>query len=151
MTRRRTQHAAPRGVGLGERANHRARELIGGGVTADVAGEMPALSVHVMDGALNAICRGALAYMPQHEDRREHQGGGIRDIPAGDVRGAAVDGLEDGAPLAEIGAGYETQPAHEARGQVRDDIAVKILEQEDVELLGLHHELQAAIVDDDLA
>src|SRR2546422_980320 len=63
---------------------------------------------------------------------------------------APVHRLEDGVARAQVGARHEAEPAHQARAQVGDDVAVEVLEQEHVELLRAEHELHAGVVDDQL-
>ena len=70
---------------------------------------------------------------------------------AGDVRRRPVHRLEERVFVAQIRAGHEAQPAYEARAKVRDNISVKVLEQQHIELLGAHDELHATVVDDHLA
>ena len=45
------------------------------------------------------------AQVAEHQDAAEDEGGGVGDSFAGDVGGAAVDGLEDGDVMADVGAG----------------------------------------------
>src|ERR1700756_5098727 len=59
-----------------------------------------------------------------------------------------MDGFKDRAFRAEIGTRHKAQPADERRTQIADDIAVKILKQQRVVLVGIHYELHARIVDD---
>ena len=69
----------------------------------------------------------------------------------GDVRGRAVYRFEDGALVAEVRARHQSQPADKCRAQVGDDVAVKIFQQQDVVLVGIHHQLHAGVVHDVLA
>jgi len=49
---------------------------------------------------------------------------GLRHALAGDVRGRAVDGLEDGAVLAVVPAGGQTEAADETGREIAHDVAV---------------------------
>ena len=79
------------------------------------------------------------------------QGGGVGEVLAGDVGRGAVDGFEDGAFVAEVGAGDEAETADEGRAEIADDVAVEILKQQRVVLVGIHDQLHAGVVDDVLA
>ena len=59
--------------------------------------------------------------------------------------------FEDGAVGAEVRARHQSQPAHERRAQIRDDVAVQVLQQQHVVLVGIHHQLHAGVVHDVLA
>ena len=52
---------------------------------------------------------------------------------------------------ADVGARRDAEPAHEAGGDVADDVAVEVREHEHVELLGALDELHAERVDEHLA
>ena len=54
------------------------------------------------------------------------------------------------ALLADVGARGHAQAADEAGAEVGDDVAVEVLEQQDVEARGVEHELHAGVVDDHL-
>ena len=89
--------------------------------------------------------------MAEHEHGGLQQRGGVGDVFAGDVGGGAVDGFEDGALDAEVGAGDEAEAADEAGAEIADDVAVEIFKQQRVVLEGVHDELHAGVVDDVLA
>ena len=57
-----------------------------------------------------------------------------------------MDSLKDGAVIANIGAGHETESANESRAEIRNDVAVQILHQKHVVLIRVHHELHAGVV-----
>ena len=78
------------------------------------------------------------------------EGHGVREVLARDVGSASVDGLEDRDVLADVGAGGEAEAADEAGAEVRDDVAVEVLEEQDVEAGGVEDELHAGVVHDDL-
>ena len=50
--------------------------------------------------------------------------------------------------LADVRARHDAEAADEAGAEVGDDVAVEVLEQQHVELLGSHDELHAEVVDD---
>jgi hypothetical protein len=67
---------------------------------------------------LDAPRRVALAHVLEHHRRREDQRRRVGLALARDVRRAAVDGLEDGALVADVGAGHDAEAADEARAEV---------------------------------
>src|SRR5438067_446296 len=50
--------------------------------------------------------------------------------------------------LADVGAGNNTQTAYKAGCEIRDDIAIQVFHQHDVELIRIHDELHASVIDD---
>ena len=54
----------------------------------------------------------------KHQGPSQHDGGGVGDALAGDVRGAAVDSFEQATMLADVGAGGHAQAADQAGTQV---------------------------------
>jgi hypothetical protein len=59
-----------------------------------------------------------------------------------------VDRLEHSAVLADVRTGSDPQAADESGGEVADDVAVQVGQDEDVVQLRLLHELHAHVVDD---
>src|SRR5208337_5630440 len=70
---------------------------------------------------------------------------------SGNVRRGTVHGLENGAFMAEISAGNEAKTADQSRAQVGNNVAVEILQQQHVILVGVHHQLHAGVIDNVLA
>lgn len=64
--------------------------------------------------------------MPQHHAGGEEEGGGVGQVPAGNVRGGAMDGLENGAVAANVAAGGQAQATNQAGAQIADNVAVQI-------------------------
>ena len=52
--------------------------------------------------------------------------------------------------FAHVRAGYEPEPADQARAQIRDDVTVEVFQHQDVELRGTADQLHAGVVDDQL-
>ena len=61
-----------------------------------------------------------------------------------------MDGLEHGRALADVAPGNHPQAADEAGAQVGNDVAEQVGGHDDVELFRPHHQLHAAVVDDQL-
>src|SRR6266404_3511191 len=59
-----------------------------------------------------------------------------------------MDCFKSRPQLANVCSRNETKTADEAGAKIRNDVAVKILKQHHIKLLGPHHELHARIVDD---
>ena len=88
--------------------------------------------------------------MREHQDGGKHHRSGIGDAFAGDVGRGAVDGFENGVRVAHVGAGDDAESADQTRREVRDNIAIQIRQQKNVEGLGTHHQLHGSVVDDQL-
>src|SRR6185503_4715536 len=71
----------------------------------------------------------------------------IGDALTRDVRRRSVHRFKHRALLADVRAGNESQAADKTRAKIGNDVAVKILEQHDVKLLGTHHQLHTRVVD----
>ncbi len=70
-------------------------------------------------------------------------------IPCPAMSGAEPWTASNTAPCSPIfAAGCEAEPADQTGAEVGDDVAVEIFQHQHVELLGPHHELHAAVVDD---
>ena len=58
---------------------------------------------------------------------------------------------KDRALMAEIRARHKAKAADKRGAEIADDIAVEILKQQRVVLIGIHHQLHAGVVDNVLA
>src|SRR6202007_1999717 len=116
-----------------------------------VASKRLVRAVHAVDGSFHTISGFLLAQVAQHQHSGKQDGGGIGEVAPCDVRGRTVDRLEDGAAVAEVRARHQAQPTHKGRAQVGDDVAVQVLEQQRVVLVGMHHQLHAGVIYDVLA
>ena len=74
------------------------------------------------------------AHVLQHHDGRQEQGSGVGEALAGNVGGGAVDGLEDGALVANVARGRQAETADEAGAHVGQDVAVQVGQDEHLEL-----------------
>src|SRR4051794_5439036 len=103
---------------------------------------------HLHDRVVDSFRRSHFAEVLQHQHGGFEQRQRIRLVLAGNVGRAAVYRFEDRAGFADVRAGDDAQPAHESRGEIGNDVTVEIFEQQDVELLRVHHHLHAEVVDD---
>src|ERR1044072_4740847 len=142
----RRRHLPCLNAGSAHRLYDGLRELVCAGGAADIARAHLPVGVDLEHGLLYPFGGVALAEVAEHEDAGLEQRGRVGDTLTGDVWGGAVDGLEDRAQFADVRAGDETKPTDETRTQVRNDVAVEILKQHDVELLGAHDKLHAGVV-----
>src|SRR5260370_10254417 len=133
------------------RLNYRVGEFRGGGGAADVARKFAAVAVDLVNRVADLQSRLVLAKMAQHEQCGSQDGGGIGDVFPGNVGCGPVYGFKDGALVAEIRAGDKAEAADQSRAQIGKNVAVKILHQQDVVLVGVHDQLHASVVDDVLA
>ena len=78
-------------------------------VPAEVARHVLAFLQHRGDRVPHPVARLLLADVVEQQGAREDQRDGVRDVLARDVGGAAVHRLEDGALLADVGAGGEAR------------------------------------------
>src|SRR5918994_4735912 len=95
-------------------------ELLGRRASTQVAGAYVVLHDRGDDGIPDPLGAIQLADMVQHHGGRKHLSGGIGQTLARDVRSAAVHCLEDGRLSADIRAGRQSQPSHQARDLVTE-------------------------------
>src|SRR5437762_7095854 len=62
-----------------------------------------------------------------------------------------MDGLENSALMSEVRSRHEPKSADESGAQVRNDVTVEVLHEQNVVLIWIHHQLHAGVVDDVLA
>src|SRR5699024_9482920 len=99
-----------------------------------------------------------VAQMVQQQGDREHRGGGIGEVPAGDVRSGAVNRLEhrrEGAGGIDVAARGEPDAAADGRGEVGDDVAEEVVRDDHVEAGRVldqvdHHRVDVRVVHLDL-
>lgn len=120
------------------------------GLTAEVAREGLALGEGIEDGRLDAGGVLVQAHVSEHHDGAEEEGGGVGEALAGNVRGGAVDGLEDGALIADVARGGEAETADEAGAHVGENVAVEVGHDEDLVVVGggVGDHLEARVVEE---
>src|SRR5690242_1923756 len=124
-----------------ELAGNRFRHLNGRGLPADI-GRPHAGGERVCHRALQIPGRLGMAQLLEHQRAREHGRHRVRHALAGERRRRAVHRLEQaGAPGVEVGARREPQSTYEPRAEVRQYVAVEIVADDDLEPLGLAHQL----------
>ena len=62
-----------------------------------------------------------------------------------------MDGFKNGVLIANVRTGNKAQPPNESRAKIGDDVAVKILQQQYIVLIRIHHQLHAGVVHNVLA
>ena len=55
--------------------------------------------------------------------------------------------LEDCNIVSDIGAGHYSETAHQSCAEIGDNVSVKVLQQQDVELIWINHKLHTGIID----
>src|SRR5262249_59553929 len=95
--------------------------------------------------------RGSLAQMTEHQRCRENHSDRVGNVLTGNVRGSSVHRFKNRVAPSEVGARNDTETADEAGTEIRDDVTIKIFQQQDVELTRLQDELHTRIVDNHLA
>ena len=71
----------------------------------------------------------ALADVIEHHQRRQQQRRRVRKVLVGDVRSAAVHGLEDRESGPRFAPGHHAEAADQPGAEIRDDVAVEIRQQ----------------------
>jgi hypothetical protein len=123
--------------------------LAGLGLAAQVAGQSLALGQGVEDGLLDAVGVVVETHVPQHHDGAEQQGSGVGQVLAGDIRGRAVDGLEDGALVTNVARGGQAQAADETGAHVGQNVSVQVGHDQDLVVVRVRvgDHLQARVVE----
>jgi len=109
-----------------------------------------------VEGGLHALLEELGFGLPAEEF--EHHAGGkdraerVGDALSGDVGRGTVDGLEErGLAGVNVGGRCEAEAAGELRGEVRDDVAEKVVGDDDVELAGIADKFHGEGVDVEVA
>src|SRR6266511_5065221 len=92
------------------------------------------------DGPLQRGRGLALAEMVEHQAGREQRGDGVGPAGAGDVRGRAVDRLEQrrsGGPRVEVRARRGAEATGDGRAEVGQDVAEEVVGDDHVEAPGV--------------
>lgn len=105
---------------------------MGLGLAAEIAGEGLALGEGVEGGLLDPVGVLVQVHVPQHHQGAEEQGGGVGQGLAGNVGGRAVDGLEDGALVADVAGRGKAETADQAGAHVGQDVAVQVGHDQDL-------------------
>ncbi len=113
----------------------------------DVVGVQPLLE-GAQPGVLHSAGHLTLADVQQHLHGALQQAGGVGQVLPGAPRRRAVDGLEHGALLADVGRAGHADAAGDLRGHVGEDVAVEVGHHHHVELLRGVGQLGRADVDD---
>jgi hypothetical protein len=119
--------------------------------SSEIRGDVLAARKGAAYGGVDSL--GAIALPHPFEQHRagEHRGDGVGDPTAGDVRGRAVDGLENGRRLADVRARCDPQTTDEPCRQVAQDVAEQVGRDDHVEAARVACELHRAVVDDHVA
>lgn len=86
--------------------------------------------------------------MSQHHDGAEKERGGVGQLLAGNIGRRAVDGLEDGALVANVARGGQTKTANETSAHIGQNVSVQVGHDEDLVVVGngVGDHLQARVV-----
>ena len=117
-----------------QRREHSVCHLHGGRLAAEIRGEL-ALVDHAHERAIQLICFGDFAEMPQHQRHATDAAERIGDAFSRDVGRAPVHRLEHRrAPGPVVGARCEAETALQCRGKVGHDVAEQVIGDDDHEL-----------------
>src|SRR5271157_2805826 len=134
-----------------QRFDHSIGKLAGASGPADIAGEVLLLGIDLLDCRTDVVGRILLAQVTKHEDTRAKHRRRVGHVFSRNVRRRAVYGFEDGAFVPEVRARHQAKSSDERRAQIRDDVAVQVLQQQDVVLVRIHYQLHASVVHNMLA
>ena len=117
---------------------------------AEVARHRLAFADRRLERAADAPRALAVADVLEHHARGEHERARVGDALPRDVRRRAVHRLEDRAAESDVRARREPEPADEPGDLVGEDVAEQVRRDDDVEALGMQHEVHRHRVDDAL-
>lgn len=120
------------------------------GLSTQITSQRLALSKSVEDGRLDTDSMLLKTHMSQHHDGTEEEGGWVGKCLASDIWGGAVDGLEDGALVANVGRWGKTKTTDESSAHIRQDISVKVGHNQNLVVVWdwVGDDLQARVVDE---
>src|SRR5262249_37329382 len=133
-----------------QRANDFLGEVNRSLVSAQIARQRLTLGQNFFERGLYPFGDPAFAQVLQHQHRTLEQCSRICDSASGDAGSSPVNRFEDGDLFANVCAGRNAQPAHESSSKIRDDVSVKVLQQQNIKLVGVDHELHAGVVYDQI-
>src|SRR5690348_4092029 len=140
--------ASSRVVGAGlELAGNGLGHLAGGRLPADI-GRAHTRGKSVRHGALEVAGRLGVAELLEHQRAGEHRRHRIRDALARERRSRAMHRLEQAGPTGvQVGARGEPETADQTGTEVRQDIAIEVVGDNDLKPLGLAHHLHGEGID----
>ena len=123
-------------------------EILGRRLAAQVARQRLSFRQSIKGRTLDTVGVLVQAHVAQHHQRRQEQSGGVGEALAGDVGGGAVDGLEDGALVADVARRRQAQTADQASAHVGENVAVQVGHDENLVIVGngIGGHLQAGVV-----
>src|SRR6478735_4863104 len=137
--------------GAGQGLDDGIGDVRGGGVAADVAGQVAGAGC-LFDGGLDAAGFLVEAKVVQHQGCAGDRADRVADALARDVRGRAVHRLEHGREAAlrvQVCAGRQAEAAGQGRAEVGEDVGVQVGGDDHGEVFRVQDELGAHRVDQD--
>ena len=89
-----------------------------------------------------------LAEVVEHQARRKQNGGRVGQPLPRDVGGGPVHGLEHSRGYADVARGGETEPAHQPRYLIRENVSEHVLHNEHVETVGIQNQHHSGRIND---
>src|SRR5437870_9962662 len=117
------------------------RDSARGRTSPEIAGANPTLPQESFDRPLDATGGLLLPHVAKQLRARHDGRERVGEVLSRDIGGRAVHGLEERVAFAHVRAGYEPEPADQARAQIRDDVTVEVFQHQDVELRGTADQL----------
>lgn len=125
-------------------------ELVRLGLATQVTGQRLSFGKSIEGGLLDPVGVLVEAHVTQHHHGAEEQSGRVGEALASDIGGGAVDGLEDGALVADVAGGRQAETANETGAHVGQDVTVQVGHDEDLVVVGdgVRDHLQAGVVEE---
>jgi len=124
-------------------------EFLCGRLSAQVTRQGLALSQSSKCRLLDSVGVRVKAHVPQHHHGTEQQSGGVGKALAGDVGSGAVNGLEDGALVANVAGRGQAEAANQAGAHVGQNVTIQVGHDQHLVVVreGVGRHLQAGIVE----
>jgi len=130
------------------RTTYQGRVDIGRGGGENREADLP-LSQSIKDSLLDPISVIIKTHMLQHHHAAQQQRSRVRKGLAGNIRGGAVNSLEDRALVADIARGRKAKAADKAGAHIGENIAVEVRHDEDLIVVrgGIGDDLQTRVIE----
>lgn len=137
-------------VSLLKLLDNRIRELLGGSLATKITSKSLALGKGGESRLLDAVGVLVQAHVSQHHHGAEEESSGVGKTLAGNIRGGTVDGLEDGALVANVAGGGQPETANETGAHVGENVTVQVGHDEDLIVVGdgVGSHLEAGVVEE---
>ena len=125
-------------------------EILGRCLATQITSESLSFRQGIKCSLLDAVRILVQTHVPQHHEGRKEESGGVGKTLAGDIGGGAVDSLEDGALIADVSGGGQTETTDETGAHVGENVAVQVGHDKDLVVVGkgIGGHLEAGVVEE---